>query len=188
MMNPPQIVFHDLESSDFMQARIHEHIAKLEKFFDRITSCRVTVEAPHRSHHKGNHYAVRIDLLVPGHELVVNRDPEQRRQREDAYAAIDDAFGEAERQLKEYARTQRGEVKRHLDPSDPRSDKLGALAVRSPFPRHDSKCPYRARRCSATCRAPRKELARGLTRRATAARARAASSGWRSSGVRGGSP
>ncbi|MCU0683147.1 MAG: HPF/RaiA family ribosome-associated protein [Polyangiaceae bacterium] len=166
MMNPPQIVFHDLESSDFMQARIHEHIAKLEKFFDRITSCRVTVEAPHRSHHKGNHYAVRIDLLVPGHELVVNRDPEQRRQREDAYAAIDDAFGEAERQLKEYARTQRGEVKRHLDPSDPRSDKLGALAGRS----------------------PRKRRARGLTRRATAARGRVASSGWRSSGVRGGSP
>jgi ribosomal subunit interface protein len=125
MMNAPQIVFHELEASDALQARIFEHIEKLEKFFDRITSCRVTVEAPHRRHHKGNHYAVRIDMLVPGHELVVARDPEQRRIREDAYAAIDDAFHEAERQLKEYARTQRGEVKTHLNPADPRSEKLG---------------------------------------------------------------
>ncbi|HEU4539114.1 MAG TPA: HPF/RaiA family ribosome-associated protein [Polyangiaceae bacterium] len=141
MMTPPQIVFHDVESSDFLQARIHEHIAKLEKFYDRITNCRVTVEAPHRRHHKGNHYAVRIDLLVPGHELVVARDPEQRRQREDAYAAIDDAFSEAERQLKEFAQAQRGKVKTHLDPADPRSQKLGLLPAFPPRSRR----PARAR-------------------------------------------
>jgi hypothetical protein len=42
---------------------------------------------------------VRIDLTVPGAELVVSRDPELDHGHEDVYVAIRDAFDAARRQL-----------------------------------------------------------------------------------------
>jgi ribosome-associated translation inhibitor RaiA len=74
------------------------------------------VEVPHRHHRKGHLYHIRIDLTVPGAELVVKRDPPQHQAHEDIYVAIRDAFDSAERQLKEYAERQRGEVKTHEEP------------------------------------------------------------------------
>jgi hypothetical protein len=54
-----------------------EESEKLDKFYDRIMRCDVVVEAHHKHHHKGNLYHVRIDLTVPGSELVVNREPDE---------------------------------------------------------------------------------------------------------------
>jgi cold shock CspA family protein len=71
-------------------------------------SCRVVVEAPVRHHRKGGPYKVRIDLTVPGDELVINRQAD-----EDLYVAIRDAFHAARRRLEDYARRQRGAVKVH---------------------------------------------------------------------------
>lgn len=51
---------------------------------------------------------VRLDLTVPEGEIVVNRD-----HREDLYVALRSAFDAARRQLDDYARRQRGEVKMH---------------------------------------------------------------------------
>ena len=51
---------------------------KLDSFLsDGIVSCRVTVEAPHRHHHKGKAYKLRIGVTVPGGELVINREPKR---------------------------------------------------------------------------------------------------------------
>jgi ribosome-associated translation inhibitor RaiA len=44
---------------------------------------------------------VRIDLKVPGKEIVVNRDHD-----EDIYVALRDAFDVARRQLEDHARRQ----------------------------------------------------------------------------------
>jgi cold shock CspA family protein len=66
------------------------------------------VEVPHRSQRKGVAYNVRIDLTVPGNEVVVKREPDK-----DLHVAIVNAFETAERQLKSHARKQRGDVKRH---------------------------------------------------------------------------
>ena len=49
MQTPVQIAFHGLDKSDAVEDRIREKVAKLEQFFDRITSCRVTVERHHRA-------------------------------------------------------------------------------------------------------------------------------------------
>ncbi len=88
---------------------IKKKTAKLETFFDNIMSCRVMVEAPHRHKHQGLLYNVRIDITIPGGELVVKREP-----HEDIYVAIRDAFDAARRQLLSFARRQRGETKIHL--------------------------------------------------------------------------
>jgi len=74
---PLKITFRDMPLSKAVEATIREKAAKLESFYDRIMSCRVMVEAPHRHHHKGKAYQVRIDITVPGGELVINRAPKR---------------------------------------------------------------------------------------------------------------
>src|SRR3970040_3166416 len=58
-----------------VEAHIREKAGKLDAFYDRIMSCPVTVESPHRRHRKGKRYRVRIDITAPGGELVINRAP-----------------------------------------------------------------------------------------------------------------
>lgn len=107
--NDPQIIWQNLAPSDKSEVKIRKHIAKLEKFCDRLSACRVVIEVPHRHHHQGNIYHVQLNLTVPGTELIVNRQPPAQQAHEDLNLAIRDAFESAERQLQEYARQQRGE-------------------------------------------------------------------------------
>ncbi len=116
MKLPLQITFRDMEHSDAIAARIQEKVEKLEQYHDRIMGCRVVVEAPHRHHHQGKIYNVRVDITVPGGEIVVNRDPGLDHSHEDIYVAIRDAFDEAKRQLQDLARRRRGKVKSHEMP------------------------------------------------------------------------
>lgn len=124
MQAPPQITFRDMDHSDAIEARIRERVAKLEEFCERITSCRVVVEAPHRHHAKGKLYNVRIDLIVPGGEVVVNREEHANHAHEDVYVAIRDAFDSAQRQLQDFVRRQRGDVKAHEPPDHGRVIRL----------------------------------------------------------------
>jgi cold shock CspA family protein/ribosome-associated translation inhibitor RaiA len=134
---PLKITFRDMAPSAAIEANIREKAAKLDSLYDRIMSCRVIVEAPHRHHHKGKTYEVRIDLTVPGGELVINRapkrlaaaklirseepekdfaelhEPSKHAAHEDVYVAIRDAFNAAGRKLQDHARRQSGKVKVH---------------------------------------------------------------------------
>lgn len=109
MQIPLELTLRDIPHSEAVEARIREKAAKLDRFFGRIMSCRVTVESPQRHKHNGKLYSVHIDLTLPGRgELVVNR-----VQDEDVYVAIRDAFNAAVRQLEDHAQRVRGEVKQH---------------------------------------------------------------------------
>lgn len=114
MQIPLQITFHGIDHSDAVEDRVREKVAKLEQFYDRITSCRVAIESDHKNtsnlHHKGDSYLIRIDVTVPGSELVVKRDSDEH---EDVYAALKGAFQAMERQVKEYVARARGDVKAH---------------------------------------------------------------------------
>jgi ribosomal subunit interface protein len=113
MKLPVQITFRDMSPSEALEANVREKAQKLDRFYDRIMGCRVVVEAHHKHHHKGNLYHVRIDLTVPGQELVVSREPVEDHSHEDVYVAVRDAFDAARRQLEDYARRRRHQVKRH---------------------------------------------------------------------------
>ena len=110
---PLQITWRDIEKSDAVETAIREHADKLSQFCDHIMSCRVMEEAPHGHKHKGNLYHVAIDITVPGKEIAVSRDPAKHAAHEDIYVAIRDAFDAARRQLQDYVRKQRGDVKKH---------------------------------------------------------------------------
>jgi ribosome-associated translation inhibitor RaiA len=86
---------------------IRERAAKLDHFFDRIMRCRVTVEGSGNHHRQGN-YGVKIDLTVPGMELVV-----EKRTASSLELALKEAFDAAARRLEDHVRRRRGFVKTH---------------------------------------------------------------------------
>jgi len=131
-----------METSPEVEAWIQEEAEKLDTYYGRTTSCRVIVETPHSHHRSGNPYHVRIDLGVPGEELVVKHQPSlhgwMKRVRElkrvkrldvqaphkDLHLTIRDAFNVARRQLEDYARRRRGEVKTPARPARGRVSKI----------------------------------------------------------------
>jgi ribosomal subunit interface protein len=115
MQLPLEIVFQNLGPSPAIEAEIRKRAKKLDRFHDRIMSCRVVVEAPHKHQHSGNLYRVLVDVTVPGGELIANRSPDRNHSHEDVYVAIRDAFDAIRRQLEDHARRQRGSVKRKGD-------------------------------------------------------------------------
>jgi len=116
MQLPVQITFRYMEPSPAIDTKIRERAAKLDRYYHRIMGCRVVVEAPHRHHHQGKLYHVRVDLTVPGGELVVSREPAEHHAHEDVYVAIRDAFNAAQRRLEDYGQRQRGDLKSHEAP------------------------------------------------------------------------
>ena len=117
MSFPVQITFKGFSSSEAVEARIRERAERLDRHHKRITDCHVVVEAPHRQHRKGKLYNLRIDLVVPGGELVVNQEGHDRHAHEDIYVAIRDAFNAMERQLAAFSQKRTGEIKVHEAPT-----------------------------------------------------------------------
>ena len=108
MQIPLQIVTRGLPHSDALEARIRAKLAKLDQFHPHVISCRVTVEELQKHRHQGRPFQVRIDVRVPGREIIASRDHD-----EDVYVALRDAFGAAKRQLEDIVRVRRGDVKLH---------------------------------------------------------------------------
>lgn len=116
MQVPLEVSFRNMERSPELEAAVREKAAKLEEFYDRITACRVVVEAPHEHHQKGNLYHVRVYLSLPEHDVAVDRDPGEHHAHEDVQVAIRDAFKAARRQLQDVVRKLRGKTKSHETP------------------------------------------------------------------------
>lgn len=119
---PLQITYRELDPSDELSRLIREEAAKLDRYFDRIVSCRVVVEREQRHLRSGAPFHVRIDIGVPGDELTIGANPgfrmpaagdEPARRRKsaevaamykDPVLAVRDAFRRARRRLQDHAR------------------------------------------------------------------------------------
>ena len=119
MQIPVEITFREIERSEAVEARIRDWVDKLERVYDRITRCEVTVGTPHRHHRKGRQFSVRIRLTVPQGEIVASHDPGPDETHEDVYVALRDAFIAAKRQLEDHVRTRLRphEVKFRVEPA-----------------------------------------------------------------------
>ena len=111
MQTQPQVSFDDLPIDEAVREAALDHIDQLERFSSRITGCHVVISQPHRHHRDGRPYSVRIDLLVPGDEIVVNRDHHHDRAHEDVLVALRDSFLIARRRLEDYVRRHQGAEK-----------------------------------------------------------------------------
>ncbi len=94
MQIPLQITLRNIDKSAAVEAAIRRRAAKLDRFHRRIVSCRVVVEIPSRHKHQGKEFVVRLDIKLPGSEIVINHD-----HNVDLYAALHDAFHAAQRRL-----------------------------------------------------------------------------------------
>ena len=108
MQVPLQIVFHGFERSDALEAAVRDKVAHLEHLAGNITACRVVLELAQKHKHQGHPFGVRVDVTVPGRELVVDR-----VQHEDVYVALRDAFDAMKRQLEDAVHQRRGFEKEH---------------------------------------------------------------------------
>lgn len=112
MQVPLEISTKLIELSAPLEADLRRRAAKLERHFNRITSCRIAVERPSLARTEGGPYRVRVDVTVPGSELV------SAKEADDLNVAIRDAFQAAERQVEEFSRRRRGEVKTPVLPPE----------------------------------------------------------------------
>jgi ribosome-associated translation inhibitor RaiA len=96
-----RITFRGMETSPSAEAEVHRCASGLGECCNRIASCRVTLETPHRRHHQGKLYHVHIDIAVPGRHVLVTHGHDANHQHENIYVAIRDAFDAARRQLQE---------------------------------------------------------------------------------------
>lgn len=123
MQMPLQITVRDIEHSAALDARIRDKATKLDELFDHIISCRVVIEVPHKRHRQGGRFNVRIDIGVPGSEIVVNRS-----HADDVHAALRDTFDAAKRRLDDYASKVCRDVKQygamHMDEVEVRSRRV----------------------------------------------------------------
>lgn len=96
------ITFRDDTASEALHAYVERKASKLDHHKGRPLRCRVVVESPHRHQRHGRHFRVRIDLTLPGFELIAGSVRKDDNMHEDAYAAIDDAFDDAQRLLNDH--------------------------------------------------------------------------------------
>lgn len=109
---PLKVSFHNMASSEGIEARVRERVARLERLSDQIVSCRVTIEAPHKQPHRST-VGITIDVSVPGKEIVVKRELRHHESRDDAYQVIGVAFDTVERRLGNHRDLAHHEVKAH---------------------------------------------------------------------------
>ena len=125
MTRPVQITFRSMDVSPVLEQEIRSRAAWLETFYPGIVGCRVLLEIPHRHRKRGRPLHVRIELSLPGEDVIVNHEPTlhatarpARRKSEeldsrhkDALVALHEAFDVARRRVEDVARRQRGDVK-----------------------------------------------------------------------------
>lgn len=105
MDRPLEIAFHNISSSESLEALIREKFARLEKRFPRLVGARVSVEALHRQHRAGNIYECHVVLSVPGRDLAVTHEPHRAKEEyahPDVRVSIREAFETAERMLLDF--------------------------------------------------------------------------------------
>ena len=119
MQTTPELIFHDVDRSAWVETYILERVQRLERFAEGITSCRVTLAQEQASHHKGNRYSVLVEArMPPNQDLAAKKGKVIHDMQQQLPALINLAFGAIERQLKKAAELRRGEMKKHAEHDD----------------------------------------------------------------------
>lgn len=113
MQRPPNITWRNVEHGPLEEEDVLKYIERLDQVHPNITGVDVMVEQPHGRHEQGNLYRVRVDVHLPGDQVLVKRNPPKNQAREDLHVAIRDAFKAARHSLNERAAVKRHETKPH---------------------------------------------------------------------------
>ncbi len=131
---PLEIAFHHVDSSPWIEDVIRARVAKLEKIFHRLNSCRVRVERRAVNPTLKIPPVVRIEMGLPGHgELVVSHEPDRlmrKFQSPDLHNAINEAFRLAEDRLATFKDQLKDHGKEHA--GEGRASRHGQVAEITP--------------------------------------------------------
>lgn len=106
-MVPLRIAALNFELSPALELDLRKRTARLAHFYRRMVRVVVTIDTPQRRRRSdAERYRVRLELTLPGGEVVITRQPHA-----DLRTAFQDAFSAARRRLEDYARRQYGAVK-----------------------------------------------------------------------------
>jgi len=124
MDKPLEITFRNMDRSESLVEVIEKKCGELERFYPHIIGMHVSVETPQRRHRKGKFYHVTVKVHVPRKWLVASHSPQKDIRHENLVATVNDAFDAMGRQLEDYARRQRGDIKHHEMPMQGRITKI----------------------------------------------------------------
>lgn len=114
MQATPQVIFHDVPHTPWVEEYVAERLVKLDRYAKGITSCHVTLSREQASHNKGNRYSVMVEVRVPPqHDLAAKKQLDIKNMNVQLPALIRQAFSALESQLKKTASKRRGEEKTH---------------------------------------------------------------------------
>ncbi len=129
MTRPLQVTFRNMAVAPVLEEEVRARAAWLETFYGEIVGCRVLIEFPHRHRSRGRPVHIRVELALPGEDIVVNQETTRhvtlgdaasqiahgtlaaQPDHKDVVTAIHDAFDVARRRLEDFARRQRSDVK-----------------------------------------------------------------------------
>lgn len=115
MNAPVEVHFHGIQKSEAIEQRVRDKVAKLEKHFGRMTSCRVVLEATQRNALKPKVYNIKIEIGVPRRRpIVVSHERIGSHASEELSMALREAFEVVLRKMDGVAikRTQRSKLER----------------------------------------------------------------------------
>ena len=88
-----QIIFRTIPRSKAITEIINRKISKLERCHDKVTSCRVVLDTPHRKHLKGKQFQATINLSIPDKDFSVSTS------HIDMHAAVREALATIQKQM-----------------------------------------------------------------------------------------
>ena len=133
---PLEIGFDNIDSSAWAESEIRTRVAKLEKLYDRLVSCRVRVAQRATNSNGTIPPVVHIELGIPGRPAIVVAHEPDRLQRKfqtpDLHNAIHEAFRIAEDRLAEFKAKREDRSRTKDGHHDAENQFLGQVAELTP--------------------------------------------------------
>jgi ribosome-associated translation inhibitor RaiA len=101
MQVTPEVIFKNVDRSDWVENYVAERLGHLERLAQDIIHCHVTLTREQASHRKGNRYSVMVEVrMPPRHDLAVKKQKQVHDPQLQLPAVINEAFGAIETQVK----------------------------------------------------------------------------------------
>lgn len=98
-----ETTFHGMSSTMWIEAHVETWVARLERSCGPILRCSVLIDKPRQNRHDGNTLHIRINLVIPGRQFAISRDPDCDDGDVNVCQALSDVFRLARGQLQEHA-------------------------------------------------------------------------------------
>ena len=87
MTRPVQVTFRNMDVSPALEQEARSRAAWLDTFHPGIIGCRVMLEIAHQHRRRGRPLHVRVELSLPGEDVIVDHEPTRDARQVARYVA-----------------------------------------------------------------------------------------------------